>query len=272
MVFKAVRMNAGERSGWSQWMRGCLAASVCLTVTLTRAEAGPGDFSETLSTQPVVEEPAGEPLEFSFIINGWGPWVSLTSPRGTKIDIGLDDIIDGLDMAAMFGVGVRKGKWGFTTEAIYADISLRPDGSILDKVEVQEWIVTPKISYRALEGDWGFLDVSGGARYTNVKLDIIGNRILGGAFNERASGHLWDGLVGVRGEYRISDRWYMPFMADVGTGDSDFAAQVYAGIGYRFKYADVVLGFRYLYYDFASGAPLQDETVWGPILTIGFTF
>ena len=34
----------------------------------------------------------------------------------------------------------------------------------------------------------------------------------------------------------------------------------------------VYLGFKYLYYDFADDAPLTDETAYGPMLSLKYTF
>jgi hypothetical protein len=33
-------------------------------------------------------------------------------------------------------------------------------------------------------------------------------------------------VVGVKGQVRLDDRWYLPFYADVGTGDSDLTWQL----------------------------------------------
>jgi hypothetical protein len=244
-----------------------LLAGACIMGSIVPATAGNGDFAV-----PLVQEPADDPWEFAFIINGWLPWVEITTARGREVDIGLDDIVDAVDMFAEFGVEARKGKWALTADVLYGKVTFRPSGPIIDRIDLKEWIVTPKISYRVAEGDWGHLNVTGGVRYTNLKVDVLGNRIFGGVFDENASGVLWDGLVGINGEYNISERWYMPFTVDVGAGDSDFVSDLDAGIGYRFKYADVILAFRYAYYDFGSSAPLQDETIYGPILKARFTF
>jgi hypothetical protein len=61
-------------------------------------------------------------------------------------------------------------------------------------------------------------------------------------------------------------------MLAAGAGDSDFVFEGFAGVGYRFRCADVYLGFKYLYYDFADGAPLDDETAYGPMLSAKWTF
>jgi len=64
----------------------------------------------------------------------------------------------------------------------------------------------------------------------------------------------------------------MPYNADVGTGQSDLTWQAQLGVGYKFKYADVLLTYRYLDYEFDSDSALDDLTVKGPQLGAKFYF
>lgn len=44
-------------------------------------------------------------------------------------------------------------------------------------------------------------------------------------------------MIGVKGRFDFGDKreWYVPYYADVGTGQSDLTLQVFGGIGYRFN-------------------------------------
>ena len=64
----------------------------------------------------------------------------------------------------------------------------------------------------------------------------------------------------------------MPFHLDIGTGDSDFTWQVDAGIGYTFDACDVVLGYRYLSWDFDDNPVLDNLNIKGPYLGVKFIF
>ena len=55
------------------------------------------------------------------------------------------------------------------------------------------------------------------------------------------SGHVWDGVVGLRGATDLNERWYITYYADVGTGDSDLTWQGLAAVNYRFSKVDAVV-------------------------------
>jgi hypothetical protein len=240
-----------------------------LPLCVSPAMAGEAD-----ALTPFVQSPAAEDeWEFDFQINAWLPRVEVTSAGGTELDFGLDDLVNNLRGVVEVGVGVRKGKWSLSSDIIYGDLKFKDlDRMILDQVNLKEWLVTPKISYRAFEGDWGYVDLQAGMRYTWVDLVIKGAGPEGRGFDEDVSGDIYDGLVGFTGEYNLSDRWFLPFMIEAGAGDSDSVFAAYGGVGYRYKYADVLFVFKYLSYDFSDSAPVQDEEIFGPKLSVRFTF
>lgn len=238
------------------------------TLLLGASAAQAGDFAVPLApAEPAIEDS----WEFSFTPYGWMPWVELETAGGTEIDLTLGDILDNLNMTAMFEMAVRKGKWEISADVLYVDLGIGLDGRILRKLDISEWLITPRVSYRAWEGDWGFCDIQAGVRYTWVDLQVSG-AALGFPIVEGGSAEIWDATIGVRGRYNLNENWYLGYYVEAGAGDSDFIGQFYCDIGYRFKSAEVFFGFRYLSYDFGSGAPLKDETVYGPLLGATFRF
>jgi hypothetical protein len=247
-----------------------LAAGICLLGSMLPAVGGSGDFSKSLVEDPPAQE---DEWEFSLTLNGWGPWADVTTAGGTKIDLGLDTIVDNLAGLIEAGVGVRKGKWSLFTDIIYVDLNFNNLPSPIKKLEIKEWLVTPKIGYRAFEGDWGYVDLQVGARYTWVDIELEGDGSGGLDFDESGSADIWDGLLGFTGHYNLNERWYLPFMLAAGKGDSDFVFEGFAGVGYHWsRCLDAYLGFKYLYYDFADDTPLTDETAYGPMLSVKYTF
>jgi hypothetical protein len=88
------------------------------------------------------------------------------------------------------------------------------------------------------------------------------------------SGTNWDAIVGVRGRARFGDglRWFVPYYADVGTGNSQFTWQALAGVGYSFNWGDVLVAWRYLDYEFKSGDALQSLDFNGAAVGVSFKF
>jgi hypothetical protein len=226
----------------------------------------------------VVEETLSTEWEFYATINGWAPGMSVDMRNGANVNISIRDILDNLNLGAMSTLGAQKGKWGLLTDVIYLDMSqgvfipLKPSLAITD-IQMKAWIVTPMVTYRFLEEDQWTLDLMGGARYLDIQMPLRFNYI---ANKTDSSFDLWDAVVGIRGNYAVDEKWFVPFHFDVGGGDTDLTWQAYAGVGYKYENFDVVAGYRYLDWQFdksgTGGRVIDVLTVDGPILGIKFYF
>lgn len=226
----------------------------------------------------------GDDVQFGLEIYGWGAFIGGESATGSDIDVDLDDIVDALNFGAMGVVGVRKGKWSFTTDILYMDLeddnksTIPTSGGSLGvntDLELRAWIITPSIGYRLVDSDKASLDIRGGARYLYLDVDLERNvntpsRPLYAKVSD--SGNVWDAIIGVNGKIAFNERWYAPYYLDIGTGDSDFTWQVAAGIGYKFDICDVVLEYRYLSWDFDDNPALDNLNVNGPMIGAKFEF
>lgn len=175
----------------------------------------------------------------------------------------------------MGGVGVSKGKWWFKTDVIYFKIGqANNDGTASSKVDMRAWIVTPSVGYNLVDAERVSLDVFGGARYlyldVGLQLQTVGPT--SGFAKISDSADVWDGIGGLRGRVNLAPKWYLPYYADVGTGESDLTWQAFAGIGYRFKRLELVAGYRYLKWEFDKDDLLTDLTVKGPQIGIAWKF
>jgi opacity protein-like surface antigen len=69
--------------------------------------------------------------------------------------------------------------------------------------------------------------------------------------------------VGAKGLAKLgAGDWFVNYYVDVGGGSSAFTWQGIAGLGYAFKWGDVILDYRYLYYS-QSGDKLIDNLGFG---------
>jgi opacity protein-like surface antigen len=242
-----------------------LALSLCLVGLALPALGGDaGDYSKSLVTTP----PAEDEWQFSIAAYGWLPELSATTASGQDIDISLSDLLDNLGGVLMTELGVRKGKWALGTDLLYMDLTADGKDLVIDDIDLTAWVITPYLSYRALEGDWGNLDVLAGARYLYMK---VGVNVVGPGGGS-ASDDQWDFIGGVRGEIKLKNSWYMPYYLDIGGGSSDLTWQAAAGIGYHFgENWDFLLIYRYL--DFDIGGPVLDDlTVNGPLIGVRYKF
>ena len=85
------------------------------------------------------------------------------------------------------------------------------------------------------------------------------------------SEHVLDGIVGLRGMTALSDKWYVNYHADIGTGDSDLTWQALVGLNYRFSNVDAAFGYRYLKWELNDDT-FDDLDISGPYAGVRFGF
>lgn len=230
--------------------------------------------------------------QFGAAIYGWFPDISGTTnvPIGDgEFTIGVSDILDNLEFTFQGSFDARKGNWGFFSDVIYMDIgatkkSVR-DGTVGDTqlpweingefgVGMKSLIWTNVGYYRLVEDSNKSFDMLAGVRYADVDQDIswsltgdIGQTPLPGREGEVSVGDtLWDIVVGFRGQvsFGAENKWFIPYYADIGTGDADLTYQLAGGIGYRFNWGGIAAMYRYMEYDVASGKPIDTMDFSGP--------
>jgi opacity protein-like surface antigen len=87
------------------------------------------------------------------------------------------------------------------------------------------------------------------------------------------SENIWAGIVGARGRLNFGDsNWFANGYVDVGGSSSVFTWQGVAGVGYAFKWGDVILDYRYLYYSQDEGKLIDNMNFGGLALGANFRF
>ncbi len=183
---------------------------------------------------------------------------------GQDFTVDLSDIIDDLEFAMMGTWASKKDKWSFIADVIYSDVGSSANGV---EVDLTTWVLNGGVGYDLLQSESGTLAVVGGVRYLNIEPEV---KVVG--LSRSASEGFTDGTIGLRGNININKNWYLPYYADIGTGDSELSYQLFAGIGYRFGWGNIRLGYRYLAYEMDDDALVQDMNLSGPVLGIGFRF
>lgn len=256
-----------------------------------------------VATVPAVcaAEGAADEWQFDATVYGWLPGiggdVSYPAGGGTSIDITLDQILDNLKFTAMGMFGAQKGDWGIGSDVIYMDLGNSKKqtrdleigdqplpASVTGKVSVgmQSWVWTTVGTYRVAQAENYSFDVLAGARMmyissdTKVHLDgdISGVPLPGRDVKVDISDTLWDGIVGFKGRVAFGDdhKWFVPYYADVGTGDSELTWQLLGGIGYQYEWGALVAAWRYMEYDMSSKDVFQSLDINGPAIGVTLRF
>lgn len=246
-------------------------------VASSLAVAG-GDIApaEPVVETPVVAETNAWKNEIS--IYGWLPSISATTPFPNSGDSSVDaeQIIDNLKMVFMGGYSGRNETWSVYGDLIYVDLGNSknhtfPNNDVATvNLDMKAMLINAGVGYNVFNTDSGILDVIAGVRYMDLEVDLDTELFVNR--NLSASQHFTDFLVGVKGHMNINEHWYVPYEADIGTGDSQLSWQAFAGIGYRYDWGDVKLGYRYLEYDMEDGAIVEDLTLNGAVLGVSIKF
>jgi hypothetical protein len=194
-----------------------------------------------------------------------------------------------LKMAAMLIAEARKGSWSLFTDIMYVDFGAEdsrlrtvtgPFGNLTAEISrdaelgLSSTIWTLAGGYTLIHDPAWSLDMFAGARYLDLSGDL--SISLAGtqgrfsrSFEISANKEVWDGIVGVRGEFKLGGGpWFVPYYLDMGAGADNWTWQAFLGVGYRFDWGEVTLAMRSLAYGFDEDD--LDLRFTGPGLGVGF--
>jgi hypothetical protein len=228
----------------------------------------------------------------------WFPAIGATTAfpsgaSGPSLEVSAEDVIDSLKMTFMGQVEARKGQWGAWSDLVYADLGGSVDGSRDFSVGGQPVDTSARLSLDVKSLAWTMAgiynlsftpenttDLLFGARMLemeqtlNWSLDTSIPELPTRGGEASVDGTNWDAIVGLKGRYFLGAerKWFLPYYADIGTGESSLTWQVNAGVGYRFDWGLTFATWRYLDYDFKSGDALQSMDMNGALLGVAFQF
>ena len=207
--------------------------------------------------------------------------------------VGASNYLGDLDFAGMIDIQAKKDRWSILYDIMYVDFSDNDRTAHFPGIfpELGGWTTTADTELQALVtqlvGAYSVFrnenldfDLLGGVRYAGIDgkatLNVAGP-LPGGVPSRKFSDSetFIDPIVGFKGKFELGKKWYVPYYFDIGgfSVDSDMTLQAFGGIGYRFcDWFSMVLGYRYLYYDFGNSKLVKDVKLYGGNLGFAFTF
>ena len=176
-----------------------LVSTLLLAPLLTATLAAGG--KEPVPVAPATVQPEDSGWEFSIAPYGWLLGINGTTGVGdmlTDIDISPMDILSHVDFFFFLQAEAHRGKWGLLFDGYYAELSGggTPPGPLYSQLDftLSQAQIELAISYRILEGQAGYVDVIGGARYNSMELELNAFPSEGGVkdFSENVSSRLID--------------------------------------------------------------------------------
>lgn len=225
--------------------------------------------------------------EYSAAIYLWGADIGGHTVGGSEVEIGFSDLVDNLEMAFMGAFAARKNNWSLLADVVYLDLEADktvdlsiPVGPIQIPVttsaslDLQGLVLQFLGGYSLYSEGSSRLDLVAGARYLDLDTDLfLELQSLGPGQSRTITDSLsvWDGVVGLKGNASLGERWFLPYYVDVGAGQSKLTWQAAAGIGFRAgKVVDLALVYRHLEWEFDSTRLIDDINFSGPALGIIF--
>jgi hypothetical protein len=264
--------------------------------------AGALFLGAALVTSPAGAQVPEDRWTFQAIVYGYFPDIGGTTrfperSGNSSIDVDIGKILSNLNFTFMGELEARRGRWGVFTDLIYLDVSGDKNGtrdftigrhdipaglsSNLD-VGVKGTLWTIGGEYLVVNDAAANVYVVGGARLLDVKESLsysltadIGPFVgPGRSGSTEVDQSYWDAVVGVKGRYNFGGQreWFVPFYADVGTGQSDLTYMLFGGLGYQFRWGSILAGWRYIDYKFKSDSNIERLDFNGPMVGVGFNW
>jgi hypothetical protein len=209
------------------------------------------------------------------------------------VEVGPNDYLQNLQAVILISGEVRKDRWSVFTDLIY--LGFAKENSKVQAIDFGGSLVSSSVNLSTsswLRGtNWtlgaGYavqtdkaapLDVFGGLRYFDLSAGTdwqLSSTISGPGPGQTfpLSGSIsrsmtfWDGIVGVKGRFQLgSGDWSIPYYLDIGTGTASLTYQWMLGVAYSFKWGEVTLAYRDLYFDQKDDKFIQDLRFSGPAL------
>jgi hypothetical protein len=226
---------------------------------------------------------------------------------GPDVEMGPTDWLDLLNFGALVSGSARKGRFTIFSDFVYLSLQSKDGGvrSVDDTISVPGVPVPIPISatlntsiktdfdglawsiaagYAVKETETSSMDVFAGVRYFgtdaktswNLSADITtpgGSVVLPAQGSVGKDTDLWDGIVGIRGDFELyANKWSVPYYLDIGTGSSELTWQAAGGLAYTFDWGDLMMMYRHLEYDQDSSSLMQNFSFSGPLIGGRFHF
>lgn len=253
-----------------------------------------------LSTSPAwTQEQPQDAWRFQAVIYAYLPSVggeTTFEDGGGGSDASFDSsaILDNLNFAFMGSFAAEKGRRGMFADVIYLDIGdsespsrsftigagLPVDASATVHYDLKGWLWTLAGSRRLATAPGYEVNLIGGARLLDIEQAIdwqltgsVGSVPLPDRAGTRTAGlSNWDAIIGLKGRFLLGEkrRWIVPWHFDIGTGESEFAWQAMAGVGYEFGWGGVTFAWRHIDYEMKSGNLIETLDFDGPGIAVSF--
>ena len=152
-------------------------------------------------------------------IYGWFAGVDASTriplDDGSDAEVDASDVLENINMVFMGNYVGKYDRWSIIADAVFLDVgdsgSTNVQGQTVSAAfDLKTWLLTGAIAYDLVQNQDAQFAVAAGTRYLNLEADaqLAFNGASLGGISESTG--LWDGFIGVRGVFFLTDNWFLP--------------------------------------------------------------
>jgi len=201
-----------------------------------------------------------------------------------SINKSFSDLMNDLKIGGFVNVWARYDRLVFSLDAMYVNLGevraipaipgVAPTPGLTARVDNRQIVATLQSGYRVLEMPDASLDALAGFRWWNLRTKAS-LQYDPYSFTTDAALSWVDPVIGLRGFYRLSDRFSTMVQADIGGfgAASKLTWQVLATVNYDVSdRVTASAGYKVLAVDYSSGGQVFDAVLSGPVLGLTWRF
>jgi hypothetical protein len=204
--------------------------------------------------------------------------LGLASTGTVPVNATFSQLASNLDAGFAGVLNLRFRRWHLLSDNSWVKISLTatPDFGPVTAATLETAVAfgTVGIGYELPVFDDVALDVYLAARWWHISNDaVLVTAGPGGPFNASLTETWASVIVGARVRYRITDRWRVSAVADIGGGGASLDWSVLASVGYDFNdYIGLTAAYRILGVDYSSQTLVYDMRQSGLLLGVNLRY
>jgi hypothetical protein len=213
---------------------------------------------------------------------GWVPGLDVSIETGFgdfEASPSGGDILSNLDMVFMGAFEAHKGRWGFVKDLLYVDLSesqSTPLGVLFANGEATVKVLAASgyVTYMFSESEAARYELAAGVRYfeLDTKLELSAGALP--AQTNVLKDDWFDPVIGIRGRWKIADKWSASAFADYGGfRDSSETWQILGTFNYSISDSlEARFGYRHMDISKTVRGADVDVGLSGPIFGITYRF
>lgn len=224
-----------------------------------------------------------EKWEKAITLYGWVPGLDAsigTNHGDLEASPSGGDILKSLDMVFMGTFEAGKGSWRFIKDILYVELSHKKDTPFgvafaNGEADLKMTAATGYVAYNFFESERASYELAGGVRYFDLNSRVTLNAGVLPSETARLSDDWFVPVVGLRGNWKLSDSWSATGFVDYGQSFSGSSEtwQVLGTLNYAFNDSwSARFGYRIMDVDKTVKGRDVDINLSGPVIGVSYRF